>query len=58
MEKKSIISLQQNIELLYLHKFFYGGVTTFTVHLFYNMRLDPNNKPVLHFSMKDEKKIT
>jgi glycosyltransferase involved in cell wall biosynthesis len=56
IDKKSIFSLQ-SIDLLYLHKYFYGGVTTFTVHLFYNMRLDPNNKPVLHFSIRNEKKL-
>ena len=53
---ESIISLQQSIDLLYLHKYFYGGVTTFTVHLFYNMRLN-TNKPILHFSIKNEKKL-
>jgi hypothetical protein len=43
---------------LYLHKFFYGGVTTFTAHLFYTMGLTTKNGqsmcPVLHPSIKSE----
>jgi hypothetical protein len=47
----------ESIDLLYLHKYFYGGVTTFTAHLFYKMGFDKmnNNKPILHFSIKNEK---
>jgi hypothetical protein len=47
----------ESIDLLYLHKYFYGGVTTFTAHLFYKMGLDKMNKPILHFSIKNEKKL-
>ena len=49
--------LHPDTQFLYLHKFFYGGVTTFTAHLFYTMELtrkSQNTHPVLHPSIKSE----
>jgi hypothetical protein len=45
------------MQFLYLHKFFYGSVTTFTAHLLYTIGLQSknNNKPsVLHPSIRSE----
>jgi hypothetical protein len=44
-------------QFLYLHKFFYGGVSTFTAHLFHTMGLtqkSQNVHPVLHPTIKSE----
>jgi hypothetical protein len=49
--------LHPDTQFLYLHKFFYGGVTTFTAHLFYTMgltRKSQNTHPVLRPSIKSE----
>src|ERR671918_1594551 len=50
-------SLHPETQFLYLHKFFYGGVTTFTAHLLHTMgvtRKDQNMRPVLRPSLKSE----
>lgn len=57
---KEAQSVRPEIEFLYLHKFFYGGVTTFTAHLIYNMGLireDHIMQPVLHPAMKSERNL-
>ena len=51
--------LHPETQFLYLHKFFYGGVTTFTAHLFHTIGLirknnDKNIRSVLHPSIKSE----
>jgi len=49
--------LHPETQFLYLHKFFYGGVTTFTAHLLHTMgvtRKDQNMLPVLRPSLKSE----
>lgn len=49
--------LHPDTQFLYLHKFFYGGVTTFTAHLFYTLgltRKSQNTHPVLHPTIKSE----
>jgi hypothetical protein len=49
--------LHPETQFLYLHKFFYGGVTTFTAHLLHTMgvtRKDQNMRPVLRPSLKSE----
>jgi hypothetical protein len=49
--------LHPEIQFLYLHKFFYGGVTTFTAHLFYTMGLIREGQsihPVLHPPINSE----
>jgi hypothetical protein len=49
--------LHPDTQFLYLHKFFYGGVTTFTAHLFHTMGLTGNgqNTPsILHPTIKSE----
>src|SRR5918996_2961540 len=43
--------LHPETQSLYLHKFFYGGVTTFTAHLLHTME---NMRPVLRPSLKSE----
>lgn len=49
-------SLNENTQFLYLHRFFFGGVTTFTAHLFYTLGLvgKRNNTVLLHPSHKNE----
>lgn len=50
-------SLHPETQFLYLHKFFYGGATTFTAHLFHTMGLTRKGQsmpPVLHPSIKSE----
>jgi hypothetical protein len=54
-EKRQCIHPQT--QFLYLHKFFYGGVTTFTAHLFHTMGLTRKGhsiQPVLHPTIKSE----
>jgi hypothetical protein len=49
--------LHPETQFLYLHKFFYGGVTTFTAHLFYTMGLIREGQsihPVLHPTINSE----
>jgi hypothetical protein len=56
-------TLHPDTKFLYLHKFFYGGVTTFTAHLFYSIGLisddvnDSKMTPVFHPSNKSEHKL-
>lgn len=52
--------LHPETQFLYLHKFFYGGVTTFTAHLLYTMKLFKINYikgmcSVLHPSVRSER---
>jgi hypothetical protein len=48
-------ALNENTQFLYLHRFFFGGVTTFTAHLFYTLGLvHKKNKFLLRPSCKSE----
>ena len=49
-------TLNENTQFLYLHRFFFGGVTTFAAHLFYKLGLvaHKKNKLLLHPSCKSE----
>lgn len=49
--------LNENTEFLYLDRFFFGGVTTFTAHLFYTLGIAKKIKVVLHPSNKSESKL-
>jgi hypothetical protein len=44
--------LHPNTQFIYLHKFFFGGVTTFTAHLFYTIGITERNKDnvILHLT--------
>ncbi|MGC1929502.1 MAG: hypothetical protein WA667_11045 [Candidatus Nitrosopolaris sp.] len=48
-------TLNENTQFLYLHRFFFGGVTTFTAHLFHTLGIV--QKVVLRPSNKSESKL-
>jgi hypothetical protein len=49
--------LNKDTQFLYLHRFFFGGVTTFTAHLLYTLGYcqDNNKRSILHPANKTEK---
>ena len=48
-------TLNKETQFLYLHRFFFGGVTTFTAHLFYTLgKIPKKNKVVLRPCNKSE----
>lgn len=49
--------MNEGTQFLYLHKFFFGGVTTFTAHLFHNLGLAQKNKVVLRPSNNSERRL-
>jgi hypothetical protein len=49
--------LNEGTQFLYLHKFFFGGVTTFTAHLLHTLGLAQKNKVVLHPSNNSERRV-